>query len=354
MIDRAAFPRPKLCGDTVNPGTVALLARLGLADTALAGSLPVHGMIVSGAGLAVEGRYPRGLQGRALVRRDLDWSLLQAAIGAGATFEPRVRALAPLAGDGALGGPSIAGVLARTRGGARRQLRARVTIAADGRHSALAFALGLVRHPPAPRRWAIGAYFTGVPATPGFGEMHIRADGYLGIAPLSGGVANVCLVRPSHSADRQLANPAEVLRRTLDGDPLLRARFADARLASVPVVLGPLAVEPLAAPPAGLLLAGDAAGFVDPMTGDGLRFATRGGELAAEAALHALAHGWAGASGRLEEARRREFGAKRRFNRALRALVGSAPAVRAAGAGARLAPGIIRAIVARAGDCHAA
>ena len=49
----------------------------------------------------------------------------------------------------------------------------------------------------------------------------------------------------------------------------------------------------------GLLLAGDAAGFIDPMTGDGLRFAVRGGELAAAAALEALEHGWSGVHARL-------------------------------------------------------
>ena len=84
----------------------------------------------------------------------------------------------------------------------------------------------------------------------------------------------------------------------------------------------------------GLLLAGDAAGFIDPMTGDGLRFAVRGGELAAAAALDALEHGWAGVHARLAAAtRRREFAAKWRFNRALRTLVSSPPAVRAAAGG---------------------
>ena len=42
------------------------------------------------------------------------------------------------------------------------------------------------------------------------------------------------------------------------------------------VILGPLAVDAVAAEMPGLLLAGDAAGFIDPMTGDGLRFAFRG------------------------------------------------------------------------------
>ena len=53
-------------------------------------------------------------------------------------------------------------------------------------------------------------------------------------------------------------------------------------------MLGPLAVETTGAGLPGLLLAGDAAGFIDPMTGDGLRIAMRGGELAAAAALEAL------------------------------------------------------------------
>jgi flavin-dependent dehydrogenase len=90
------------------------------------------------------------------------------------------------------------------------------------------------------------------------------------------------------------------------------------------------------------------------MTGDGLRFAVRGGEMAAAAALEALEHGWAGVHDRLAAARGREFGAKWRFNRALRAIVASPAAVRAAEQGARLAPALVRALIARAGDCDLA
>ncbi len=68
------------------------------------------------------------------------------------------------------------------------------------------------------------------------------------------------------------------------------------------------------------MLAGDAAGFIDPMTGDGLRFAIQGGELAAAAALGALEHGWSGVHEELARARARAFAAKWRFNRALRLL----------------------------------
>jgi flavin-dependent dehydrogenase len=104
----------------------------------------------------------------------------------------------------------------------------------------------------------------------------------------------------------------------------------------------------------GLILAGDAAGFIDPMTGDGLRFAVRGGELAAAAALDALNHGWTGVHTRLAAARAREFSSKWRFNRTLRTLVASPLAVTAAGHAARVAPGVVRRLVARAGDCDLA
>ena len=118
--------------------------------------------------------------------------------------------------------------------------------------------------------------------------------------------------------------------------------------------MGPLAVESTAAGVPGLLLAGDAAGFIDPMTGDGLRFALRGAELAAIETLQTLQHGGAQAHIRLLAARRREFSGKWRFNRVLRALVGSPVAVRAAALGARWAPSWIEQTICYAGDLRAA
>ena len=171
---------------------------------------------------------------------------------------------------------------------------------------------------------------------------------------MPGGLTNVCLVKPSGPGDAALRDPALLLTRALAQEPMLRDRAADARLAAPPVVLGPLAVDVRRERIDGLLLAGDAAGFIDPMTGDGLRFAIRGGELAAAAALQALTHGWTGVHDQLEHARQRAFAGKWRFNRALRALVGSPGAVSAAALGARVAPGVLRAAIARAGDCHVA
>jgi flavin-dependent dehydrogenase len=183
--------------------------------------------------------------------------------------------------------------------------------------------------------------------------MHIRPGRYIGISPLPHGLTNVCVVVPAGAADNGLREPRRMLAAALAGDPVLRERSAAAKQVTEAIVLGPLAVD-VPSPssvPEGLLLAGDAGGFVDPMTGDGLRFAIRGGELAGLAALRALEHGWPGVQRQLASRREQEFAAKWRFNRALRSLVASPSLVRAAATGARLAPAIVRRIIAHAGDC---
>jgi 2-polyprenyl-6-methoxyphenol hydroxylase-like FAD-dependent oxidoreductase len=187
-------------------------------------------------------------------------------------------------------------------------------------------------------------------STPTLGEMHVRGDHYIGVAPVPGGLTNVCLVREWRAGDSAMGDPGTAICRALAADALLRDRFARARMATTPTVLGPLAVDVARPSFDGLLLAGDAAGFIDPMTGDGLRFAMRGAELTAAAALDALAQGWQGVHARLSQTRRAEFAAKWRCNRAVRSLVASRSAVAVASA----RPGSFRPFSAArwyAGDC---
>jgi len=349
IVDRSMFPRDKLCGDTVNPGTLGLLRRLNMAAAIDGCGLPVAGMRVTGErGVVIEGRYRDGVTGRSLLRRHLDWMLLQDALAAGAQFEPACTVRGAVMDGNGVAGVRISG---RPFHG---EVRARVTIAADGRRSTLAFGLGMARHPARPRRWAMGLYVenaevAGLPRD--LGEMHVRSGRYIGIAPVPGGLTNVCVVRPWRPGEQAFGDPKTAVFGELARDPLLRDRFAGARLAGAPAVLGPLAVDVNDAVHVdGLLLAGDAAGFIDPMTGDGLRFAVRGAELAALAALDALEHGWQGVHERLATRRRAEFSAKWRFNRLLRSLVTSPAAIGGASLGARLAPAGLRAAIEYAGD----
>jgi flavin-dependent dehydrogenase len=352
MVDRATFPRPKLCGDTLNPGTIAILRRLGLSDGVEQAGLALFGMRVSsGSGVVVEGRYRNGLFGRSLSRSELDWLLVQQAVAAGVRFEAGVTVRGPLLSRS----PAAVTGVAIEAHGAVRELKAAVVLAADGRRSTLAFGCGLLTHPAAPRRWAIGAHIASATATTPLGEMHLRAGHYIGMAPLPRGVWNACLVQFSPTPG-SMRDPAQALLAALRSDPILRDRFGDAALIGRPAVLGPLAVDRVAGRdvPEGLLIAGDAAGFVDPMTGDGMRFAVRDGELAASAALRALEHGWHGVHAAHAAERRREFAAKWRFNRTLRSLVESSALLGVAAAGARFVPGVVRALINHAGDCGVA
>jgi len=184
--------------------------------------------------------------------------------------------------------------------------------------------------------------------------MHVRHGHYIGVAPVPGGLTNACLVLPHNSGDLPLRRPADVLDRYLKADPELSARFANARAVAPPTMLGPMAVDASGAGEPGLLLAGDAAGFIDPMTGDGLRFALMGAELAAAIVKEALegtlpidrAHR------ELAARRRAAFQSKWRFNRALRALVSSPASVSAAAVTAKVWPSLFGRMIRFAGDCR--
>src|SRR3954469_4273945 len=137
VLERARFPRDKLCGDTLNPGALGVLSRLGLAHVA-AGALPLNGMLVTGDGGArVAGQYEsvdgRPLQGRSLSRRDLDAALAHAASRSGAQIDEDVLVREPLL-DSARGPAKVSGVVIRGADGRPVRIRAKLVIAADGRY----------------------------------------------------------------------------------------------------------------------------------------------------------------------------------------------------------------------------
>ena len=92
VLDRARFPRPKLCGDSLNPGAVGLLDRLQLTGFPENRAVPADGIIVTGEeGVEIAARYPAGVRGRFVSRTVLDAWLLEQALQAGAQFEDCVR-----------------------------------------------------------------------------------------------------------------------------------------------------------------------------------------------------------------------------------------------------------------------
>ena len=349
LFDRATFPRHKLCGDTLNPGALAVLQRHVPLSSLIARSDPIDGMMLTGpGGVRIRAAYGAGITGRAITREAFDHWLITRAVAAGAHLEEGATVKDAAITDGRIAGLVI------TRGDRSCVHPARMVIGADGRRSTLAFNRKLSAQPRRPRRWAIGAYFSNVDGRTTLGEMHVRRGHYIGVAPLPRGLTNACLVMPHAHGDAPLGDPSEVLWRHLNRDPELLARFHKAKPVAAPTVLGPMAVDAHAAGEPGMLLAGDAAGFIDPMTGDGLHFALAGAELAANVALDVLAGRTSIDRAHLELAdkRRLAFRNKWRFNRALRSLVASPAGVTAAAAVATVAPSLFETIIRYAGDCQ--
>jgi flavin-dependent dehydrogenase len=283
-----------------------------------------------------------------VTREVLDAWLVQEAVAAGATLVDGVAVAGPEFGPGGM----VLGVRVRTPNGVAATYRATMTLGADGRRSTVGQACRLSTCARSPRRWAIGAYFAGVEGLTTLGEMHVRVGHYLGVAPTADGRANACLVQPYAGGGAGWADPGALLQSRLRADPVLGPRFARARATTRATVLGPLAIDSGVPGCAGLLLVGDAAGFVDPMTGDGIRLAFASAELAVAVTLDVLAgRTTVGAAYRsYARALKARVGWKQTFNRAMRQLVSSPRSVGLAARGARVWPGAFRAAIRYAGD----
>ncbi len=287
LLDRARFPRDKPCSESLNPGAVAALRRLGpevMAEVLAARPARLAGFRVHApSGAAMLGRYAgddaRAASGLALPRRVLDAILLRAAARAGVAVRQDT-AVADLA----RAGDAVTGVEAPTPRGIRETLQARVVVGADGLRSVVARRLGR-RFATPPRRVAFTAHAAGVAGLETVGEMHVGRGGYVGMGPIGDGLATIALVVPIATARRRgrelIDGSAGDFVRALDAFPALRDRVPPGGLVRRVLATGPFAQWTSPSVTDGALLVGDAADFFDPFTGQGLFAALHGAELAA-------------------------------------------------------------------------
>ncbi len=294
LVERAVFPREKACAEYLSPEAARDLDALGVLQDVEASAMKLAGMrIVADDGSEMVGRFapaggatPYRPWGFALPRSRLDAIVLEAAARSGAEIREGVRLEALEMENGAVTGAIL-------RSGARRWTeRSRVVVGADGVHSLVARRLGLSRH-GAPRRLALVAHFEGAAGACDCGEMFVRGGRYLGLAPIGRDLVNVAAVVPASEARAIARDPAAFLTAEVRAYPELAARFAAARIAREVLVAGPFARTTRRSVADGALLVGDAADFFDPFTGEGIFAALRGGRLAAEAVVQALARGGA-------------------------------------------------------------
>lgn len=268
LLEREKFPREKVCGDCLNPSCWPVLERLELAQRVRA--LP-HGELRSVDFIPINGRaisvaLPPGAE--IAVKRSLfdELLLLRAR-----ELEVEVRLSCTVS---ALTPPASPMDGWRIKAG-DESLVSRVLVAADGRNSTVARLLGLL---PRIVKERVGLQ-THLPLPVNFGDrvvLQFLPHGYSGQAPVGKGELNLCLVgKPDKLpslrawAEKRFALSSDHAWRTIT--PLRRAALAPAAR--------------------GLFLVGDAARVVEPFTGEGISYALRSGELAAEAIASLIANG---------------------------------------------------------------
>jgi flavin-dependent dehydrogenase len=295
LLDRARFPRDKPCGEYLSPEGSRILDRLGVLKAVEAGGArPLCGMRIHAPdGTALVADYPttgrwRGYRDHALAvaRRPFDATLVDRARTL-CTVREGFRVTDLVREDGRVSG--VTGVAGP--GGPPERIDGRLVVGADGRASVVARRLELVR----PHRWldrmAFLAYAESVAHDPVRGEIFLAPPAYSIVNPVGPDRVNLSLVVPAAEGARHKADLAGYFDRTVAALPGLRDRLAGSRRVSPVRALGPLAYR--VAPPRddGVLLVGDAQGFLDPFTGEGIFAALRSAELAAEVADAALRAG---------------------------------------------------------------
>ncbi|HEX9106051.1 MAG TPA: hypothetical protein VF832_02455, partial [Longimicrobiales bacterium] len=204
-------------------------------------------------------------------------------------------------------------------------VRARLVVGADGLRSIVARRLGLVRREPRLRKLSLTAHARGIPglafeedggpAPLMRGEMHVTDGGCVGVAPVESGpdpLCNLSLVVDARRFGAQVADDRRGFFRAMLGRfPGLHGRLERLTLVAHAggrrlLASGPFdwTMRDVVAP--GVALVGDAAGYYDPFTGQGIFQALASAELLAQEADAALwAHGAGALPALVEYARRR-------------------------------------------------
>jgi geranylgeranyl reductase family protein len=300
MVEKAAFPREKVCGDGLTPRGVAQLQRLGV-DTDDPRFERHHGLRIYSRRVTLDLPWPEledfPSYGLTMTRASFDELLARHAEEAGARLLEQTEVLGPITNaEGWVTGARI-----RDAGDAETTIRARYVIAADGASSRFAAQAGVRRDTSKPLGIAARRYYRidhhpgpwlevwmdlwdGDAIMPAYGWLFAMADGSVN---LGAGLLNTF----TNFKDQSAQGVFDAFWRSLPPEWNVNEDSADGRVLSGPLPMGG-SRTPAAMP--GMLVVGDAAGLVNPFNGEGIAYAMESGELAAELVAEALVKDRAG------------------------------------------------------------
>jgi menaquinone-9 beta-reductase len=307
LLERASFPRDKVCGDGLTPRAVKELVAMGLPLRESDGWIRNQGLRVIGGGHRLElpwpdlSSYPS--YGLARSRMNLDHALAEHARAAGAKLLERTQVTGPVL-DERTG--RVVGVTARPvddagrRAGEAVTYRAPVVIAADGVSARLGLSLGLEKRTDRPMGVAVRTYFRTPRHDDGWMESHLelwdgapgRSDlmpGYGWIFALGDGTANVGLGSVASTPNATKVDYKSLFGRWMANAPAEWEFTPDNQVGPVQGAALPMGFNRTPLYTRGLMLVGDSGGMVSPFNGEGIAYALQAGRVAADAVVQAHA-----------------------------------------------------------------
>ncbi|REE98030.1 geranylgeranyl reductase family protein [Thermomonospora umbrina] len=295
LLEKATFPRDKICGDGLTPRAVRALISMGV-DLDAPGWIRNKGLRIYGGGTKVELPWPELASfpdfGLVRARTDLDQLLAEHAAKAGAKLQQGCNVTGPILDERT---DRIIGVTARYQG-EDVEYRAPLVVAADGGSSRLSLAMGLRKRDDRPMGVAVRRYYQ----TPRHDDEYLESwlelwdgqrllPGYGWVFPLGNGLSNVGLGLLNTSKSFQNVDYRAMMRGWCAGMPEEWQFDEDHATGPIRGAALPMGFNRQPHYTRGMLLVGDAGGMINPFNGEGIDYGLESGRLAADIIVQALA-----------------------------------------------------------------
>ena len=304
VLEKATFPRDKVCGDGLTPRAVSELIRLGIEIPQSAGWVRNYGIRAYGGGHKIEVKWPdlasQPNYGSACAREKLDQILIRHAVDSGAVLAEGVTVTGALQDErsgrviGVKGRRSAAGSK-----GEEFTVKARYVVDAGGVSARLATSVGREKNLRRPMGVAIRTYYESPLASTEMMESHLELwsgkpgqsellPGYGWLFAVGDGLVNVGLGSLSSTAKPSGIDYRSVFNTWIQNLPEQWGLNPDTQRGPLRSAALPMAFNRKPHYQDGLALVGDAGGMVSPFNGEGIAYALASGRILADFIAQAL------------------------------------------------------------------